>query len=123
RQARADARGLLAGHPAADEGILCLSELAANAVLHSDSRRPGGTFTVRIESCPGASLRIEGDGDRGPRLAPAPRPRRGRGRAISRVLAAEGGVATSPAGRIVWARFTWPSPSTAGASLRHAGLS
>jgi len=37
RQARAAARGLLAGCPAADEVILCLSELAANAVLHSDS--------------------------------------------------------------------------------------
>jgi hypothetical protein len=25
-------------------------------------------------------------------------------------LAAEWGVATSPAGRTVWARFNWPSP-------------
>ena len=123
RQARADARGLLAGHPAADEVILCLSELAANAVLHSDSRRPGGTFTVRIESCPGAHIRIEVEDNGGPWVAPAPDPASGRGLDIIRVLAAEWGVATSPAGRIVWARFTWPSPSTAGASLRHAGLS
>ena len=63
RQVRAHARGLLAGCPAADEVILCLSELAANAVLHSDSRRPGGTFTVRIESCPGTYVRIEVEGD------------------------------------------------------------
>jgi hypothetical protein len=84
RQVRADARSLLDGCPAADDVILCLSELAANAALHSDSRRPGGTFTVRIDS--------------------------GRGLDIIRVLAAEWRVATSPAGRTVWAHFNWPSP-------------
>jgi serine/threonine-protein kinase RsbW len=110
RQVRADARGLLAGCPAADEVILCLSELAANAVLHSGSRRPGGTFSVRIESCPGAHIRIEVEDDGGPWLAPVPHPDSGRGLDIIRVLAAEWGVATSPAGRTVWARFNWPSP-------------
>jgi serine/threonine-protein kinase RsbW len=110
RQVRADARGLLAGCPATEEVILCLSELAANAVLHSDSRRPGGTFTVRIESCPGAHIRIEVKDDGGPWLARAPGPGSGRGLDIIRVLAAEWGVATSPAGRTVWARFNWPSP-------------
>src|SRR5262245_66178714 len=59
RQVRADARALLGGFPATDEVILCLSELAANAALHSDSRRPGETFTVRIDSCRGAHIRIE----------------------------------------------------------------
>src|SRR5260370_37831853 len=63
RQVRADARGLLAGDPAADEGILCLSELAAHAGLHSDSRRPGATLTVPIENCPGAYIPIEGEDD------------------------------------------------------------
>jgi anti-sigma regulatory factor (Ser/Thr protein kinase) len=110
RQVRAAARGLLAGCPDADEVILCLSELAANAVLHSDSRRPGGTFTVRIDSCPGAQIRIEVEDDGGPWLAPAPDPGSGRGLDIIRVLAAEWGVATSPAGHTVWARFNWPSP-------------
>jgi anti-sigma regulatory factor (Ser/Thr protein kinase) len=109
-QVRADARGLLAGCPAADEVILCLSELAANAVLHSDSRRPGGTFTVRIEGCPGAHIRIEVEDDGGPWLARAPDPGNGRGLDIIRVLAAEWGVAASPAGRTVWARFNWPIP-------------
>src|SRR5437588_8553572 len=94
RQVRADAWGLLDGCPAADEVILCLSELAANAVLHSDSRRPGGTFTVRIESCPGAYIRIEVEDDGGPWLASAPDPGSGRGLDIIRVLAAERGGAT-----------------------------
>ena len=107
RQIRAAARGLLAGCPAADEVILCLSELAANAVLHSDSRRPGGTFTVRIESSPGAHIRIEVEDDGGPWRATAPDPGSGRGLDIIRVLAAEWGVAASRAGRTVWARFNW----------------
>src|SRR5215471_8796673 len=110
RQARAAARGLLAGCPAADEVILCLSELAANAVLHSSSRRPGGTFTVRIGSRPGADIRLEVEDDGGPWLAPAPDPGSGRGLDIIGALAAEWGVATSPRGRTVWARFDCPSP-------------
>ena|SRR5215475_410549 len=110
RQVRADARALLAGCPAMDEVILCLSELAANAVLHSDSRGRGGTFTVRIDSCPGAHIGIEVEDGGGPWLAPAPSPGSGRGLDIIRALAAEWGVATSPAGRTVWARFDWPAP-------------
>jgi anti-sigma regulatory factor (Ser/Thr protein kinase) len=110
RQVRADARDLLAGCPAADEVILCLSELAANAVLHSNSGRPGGTFTVRIGSRPGAHVHIEVEDDGGPWLAPAPDPDSGRGLDIIGALAAEWGVATSRAGRTVWARFDWPSP-------------
>jgi len=98
--------------------ILCLSELAANAVLHSGSRRPGGTFTVRIEGCLGASLRIEVADDGGPWLAAAPDPGSGRGLDIIRALAAQWGVATSPVGRTVWARFTWPSPQHRSRSLR-----
>jgi len=43
---RADLRPLLRDYPMADEVILCASELAANAALHSRSRLPGGTFTI-----------------------------------------------------------------------------
>jgi len=110
RQARADARDLLAECPAADEVILCLSELAANAVMHSNSRRPGGTFTVRIGTRTGAYIRIEVEDGGGPWLAPAPDPGSGRGLDIIGALAAEWGIATGPAGRTVWARFDWPTP-------------
>ena len=109
RQVRADARGLLEGCPAVDEVILCLSELAANAVLHSDSRGPGGTFTVRVKSCPGAHVRVEVEDDGGAWVASAPDPGSGRGLDIIRVLAAEWGVTGSHAGRTVWALFDWPS--------------
>ena len=114
RQVRADVWNLIDGCPAADDVILCLSELAANAVLHSHSRRPGGTFTVRIQSRPGLYIRIEIEDGGGPWLAPAPDPGSGRGLDIIRVLAAEWGIATSPAGRTVWARFNWPSPQHRG---------
>ena len=49
----------LAGCPAADDAILCLSELASNSVLHSNSRKPGGTFTVRVTSHEGNYVHIE----------------------------------------------------------------
>src|SRR5262252_1648113 len=107
RKVRADARRLMARWHATDEVILCLSELATNAVLHSDSRRPGGTFTVRIESRPGAYIRFEVEDDGGPWLASAPDPGSGRGLDIIGVLAAEWGATTSPPGRTVWARFSW----------------
>jgi len=50
---RADLRALLPDCPMADDVILCASELAANAALHSHSRLPGGTFTVRATVHPG----------------------------------------------------------------------
>ena len=50
---RADLRPLLRDCPVADDVILCASELAANAAVHSLSRLPGGTFTVRAEINPG----------------------------------------------------------------------
>lgn len=39
---------LVDGFPAADEVMLACSELAANAIVHSDSGLPGGRFTVRV---------------------------------------------------------------------------
>jgi serine/threonine-protein kinase RsbW len=36
------------GHPCADTAVLLCSELVTNAVLHSNSRWPGGTVTVVV---------------------------------------------------------------------------
>src|ERR1035438_10737836 len=50
---------ILAGYPAADDAVLCLSELASNSVVHSASRQPGGTFTVRAAPHHGGRTRVE----------------------------------------------------------------
>jgi len=59
RAVRADLHALLRDCPRADDVILCASELAANAALHSLSRLPGGTFTVRATVRAGSYVRIE----------------------------------------------------------------
>jgi serine/threonine-protein kinase RsbW len=109
RRVRADARSLLDGCPAADDVIICISELAANAVQHSNSRRPGGTFTVRVESCPGAYVRIEVEDDGGPWIARALDLASGRGLDIVGALTAEWGITATPAGRCAWAHIDWSS--------------
>ena len=52
------ARTLGPAHPCADEAVLLCSELVTNAVLHSESGRPGGTVTVVVLGLPGA-VRVE----------------------------------------------------------------
>jgi anti-sigma regulatory factor (Ser/Thr protein kinase) len=66
RAVRADLRPLLRDCPMADEVILCASELAANAAIHSRSRLPGGTFTVLAVINPGDHAQIEVEDGGGP---------------------------------------------------------
>jgi anti-sigma regulatory factor (Ser/Thr protein kinase) len=58
REARQFLAGLLDGHSAAGDAILCLSELTTNAAVHSRSREPGGSFRVRVERH-GSHIRVE----------------------------------------------------------------
>ena len=58
-QARAFLAAAVDGFPAAADAVLLLSELAANACAHTASGRPGGTFTVRVEACPGVFVHAE----------------------------------------------------------------
>jgi len=65
-QARRELAGALAGVPAADDAVFCLGEVAANAVVHSRSGRPGGQFTVTADVLPGALVVLGVDDDGGP---------------------------------------------------------
>jgi anti-sigma regulatory factor (Ser/Thr protein kinase) len=94
----------LAGCPAADDAVLIASELAANAILHSQSRT--GRFTVRAELHPD-HVRIEAEDRGGPWRRRQPD---GRPHGLDVVQALTGldgwGVETTiDGGRIVWARL------------------
>jgi len=65
REARQFLSAILDGLPTADDAILCLSELAANAVIHSRSREPEGHFRVRVQ-LHGSHLRVEVSDQGGP---------------------------------------------------------
>jgi anti-sigma regulatory factor (Ser/Thr protein kinase) len=104
---RRELRALLDGSPAADDVILCASELAANAVQHSRSGRPGGTFTIRVEISRGDHVRIAVDDDGGAWIEAGSGYDRGRGLWIVTALARDWGIVTGPAGRTVWALLDW----------------
>jgi serine/threonine-protein kinase RsbW len=104
---RADLRSLLQDCPMADEVILCASELAANAVLHSRSRLPGGTFTVRVRINPCDHAQIEVEDNGGP-WTPGTRGCTGHhGLDIVNALATDWGI-NDHTTSIIWARFDWP---------------
>jgi len=107
REARRFLAGVLDGCPAAADALLCVSELATNAVLHSRSGRPGGRFTVRATVWAGR-VRVEvtdeggrwgherdGDGQSG------------RGLLIVGELASRWGRDDGGAERTVWFEIGW----------------
>src|SRR5205823_5367068 len=106
RLVRAAVRSLLDGCPAADDAVLVVSELAANAIRHSASGAPGGSFTVRLRHACGDHVRAEvqdqgsdWDGD----LAASARHPHGLGLVMA--LATACGTGRGPGrSRLVWAR-------------------
>lgn len=106
--ARAYISAVLADCPAAGDAVLCVSELATNAVLHSASRNLGGTFTVRaIISDHHARIEVEDNG--GGWNEHHHRDSRPHGLDIVRELAAGCGTHGSPlTGWVAWARLEWP---------------
>ncbi len=106
---RVDLRALLRDCPMADDMILCASELAANAAVHSNSRLPGGSFTVRATIDPGHCTQIEVEDDGGPWTPATSDPTRHHGLDIIRTLADDWGITGDHAARVIWARFNWPN--------------
>jgi anti-sigma regulatory factor (Ser/Thr protein kinase) len=109
REVRADLSALLGDCPMADDAILCASELAANAVVHSRSRLPGGIFTVRATISPGNYAWIEVE-DNGAPWAPAiGDSTRRHGLDVVHALASNWGIDGGDTLRTIWARFDWPA--------------
>ena len=111
RAVRADLRPLLTDCPMADDVILCASELAANAALHSNSRLPGGTFTVRAVISPGHHVQIEVEDNGGPWTSVASDSERHHGLDIIRLLATDWGIEGDHTSRTAWARLDWLNQS------------
>jgi serine/threonine-protein kinase RsbW len=97
-----------------DTAVLAVGELAANAIQHSRSGQPGGTFTVYVEVAHGkedktwtyvevadqggGAIPLDHHGFSADAIG-------GRGLGIVRALAAEWGVISGRDGHLVWGRF------------------
>src|SRR5262249_12583109 len=83
----------------------CVSELAANAISHTRSGQPGGTFTVSVHDG-GDTARIavtDASSTAAPRArGPRPASRRGRGLAIVAALSAAWGYEGTGGGQVTW---------------------
>jgi anti-sigma regulatory factor (Ser/Thr protein kinase) len=92
-------------HPARETARLLASELVTNAVLHSQSRRPGGSITVTIMDAPGG-IRVE-VADEGsefsvPVVKDDPLALDGRGLLLVQTLADDWGYRRDSGGTTVW---------------------
>jgi two-component sensor histidine kinase len=109
RRVRADLAAVAADCPAADSLLLLASELATNAILHSQSGHPGRTFTVRATLYPGNYAWIEVIDQGGSWTADRHGDEYGRGLAIVAAVAGGGnwGIEGSSACRVAWFRLDW----------------
>jgi anti-sigma regulatory factor (Ser/Thr protein kinase) len=111
RHARSFLRGVLKACPVVDDAVLMISELCANAVQHSDSRKPGGTFTVRTEVHEAGYVWAEVEDSGGLWVPSASRSDGGgHGLGIVRTMASDWGRDGDAAtGWVMWFRLEWPA--------------
>jgi anti-sigma regulatory factor (Ser/Thr protein kinase) len=103
-------------NPRLDDAVLMVSELVTNAIVHSNSRRPGGTVTVTVlDSADGVRVEVA---DCGSELStPVVRADRyaaeGHGLFLVQCLADQWGYLRDEAGTTVWFRLApaWPGPA------------
>lgn len=111
--------GQVTDQPAAQAAALCVAELAGNAIRHSRSGDPGGTFTVRVEvAATWVHVEVADQGGPGtPTVRDASADADGgRGLSIVAALATDWGVVPHCGGHRVWARCDRslvPRPRTA----------
>jgi anti-sigma regulatory factor (Ser/Thr protein kinase) len=121
RRVRAFVASVLAGSPAREALLTCVSELAANAIAHTASG-DGGVFTVEVV-LPAPGVARVAVTDAGAPHEPAIRypeeqgdlqclTEGGRGLALVAACSSRWGYrdADKGAGRTVWAEATWPVP-------------
>ncbi len=109
REVRAFLGRVLAGWPNLDDAVMVCCELVTNAVVHSDSAKPGGYFTVRAEARERDYLWLEVQ-DQGGSWSPGEASDLGgRGLAIVARLADYWDVRGDDTGRVVCARLDWPA--------------
>lgn len=93
------------------DAVLIASELATNAVLHSNSATPGGWFVVRAEACPGRYVRIEVHDQGGPWTPRGREDGRPHGLDLIEALVGAGNwgiYGDAEHGRTAWAQLDWP---------------
>lgn len=110
-EARRFAGELLADCPAREVLLMCVSELCANAIVHSASGN-GGVFIVEV-SCPRDGVARVAVTDEGGPSVPAARTldvmaEGGRGLALVAACTSRWGHADAYPGRTVWAEASWP---------------
>ena len=108
-EARHFIKWALDGCPVVDDAILCVSELATNALLHSASGN-GGDFKITVERRQ-SSVRVAVS-DNGSPGKPAIRvldatSEQGRGLALVELVASQWGESGDERGRTVWFELCW----------------
>jgi len=106
REVCADLAAITDGGPLADDLILLTSELATNAILHSRSGRPVGSFTVRVTLYPDDYAWVEVIDEGGEWTSD----HRQHGLTVLASIAGDGnwGIDGDTACRVVWFRLNWP---------------
>ena len=109
---RADLAKLTGKCPIADDVVLLASELATNAILHSQSGSPDRAFTVRATLRPGEYARVEVIDQGGEWAADEDDDEHGRGLAIVAIVAGteRWGIHGDEGSRVAWFRLDWPKP-------------
>jgi serine/threonine-protein kinase RsbW len=95
---------------AVQDVLVCATELAENAVLHSRSGLPGGHFSVEVAICAGHSVHVSVEDSGGPWAARGTgdiEAECGRGLRVVSALSADMGITGDACGRMAWFCCQW----------------